>query len=108
MDNSDYPVSLIKHKIYEVISYKRAEETGLLRVIDESGEDYLHSAKRFMRVELFDYDREADVMYISLKKPENAVKTLPQKDGSLLRYNEEEILVGITFMNYEKKYIKRI
>jgi uncharacterized protein YuzE len=106
MDNSDYPVSLTKYKIYEVIPHIRAEETGMLRIIDESGEDYLHSAKRFIQIESFDYDKEADVMYISLEKPQNAVKTIPQDDGSLWRYNEEEVLVGITFMNYEKNILK--
>ena len=101
MDNSDYPVSLTNYKIYEVIPSSKAEKTGMLRIIDDSEEDYLHAAKRFIPIESFDYDKEADVMYVSFVKPQNAVKTLPQEDGSLWRYNEEGILVGITFMNYQ-------
>ncbi len=107
MDNYDYPVSLTKYRIYELISEKRLEETGMFRIIDDSGEDYLHSKKRFIHIESFDYDREADVMYVNLKKPQNAVETLPQENGILLRYDKDETIVGITFMNYEKNILKR-
>ncbi len=30
MDNTDFPVSLTKYKIYEVISSSKAEKTGML------------------------------------------------------------------------------
>ncbi|MBK8397094.1 MAG: DUF2283 domain-containing protein [Leptospiraceae bacterium] len=102
MDNSDYSVSLTKYKIYEVIPDKKAEEVGMIRSIDDSGEDYLHSGKRFIQIESFDYDQEADVMYVNIDKPQNSVKTMPTDDGSLWRYNEKGILVGITFINYKK------
>lgn len=36
------------HKIYRVISDEDAAHDGDLRVIDESGEDYLYSADRFI------------------------------------------------------------
>jgi hypothetical protein len=52
IDNSGMKASLEIRKIYEVINDKRAEKTGMLRVIDNSGEDYLHSAKRFIPVKL--------------------------------------------------------
>lgn len=52
IDNSDYLVSLELHKIYTVLPDERAAQDGYLRVIDESGEDYLYSAKRFVPVEL--------------------------------------------------------
>ena len=107
MDNSDYPVSLTKYKIYEVIPSSKTEKTGMLRIIDDSEEDYLHAAKRFIPIESFDYDKEADVLYVSFEKPQNAVRTLPKENGSLWRYNEDGILVGITFMNYEKKCIEK-
>jgi uncharacterized protein YuzE len=51
----------------------------------------------------FDFDKEADVMFVSFEKPQKATKTLPQDDGSLLRYNSKGKLVGITFMHYSKK-----
>lgn len=42
IDNSDYPASLELHKIYRVLPDPQAEGDGDLRVIDESGEDYLY------------------------------------------------------------------
>jgi len=50
IDNSGYPASLELHKIYSVLPDQRAAEDDYLRVIDESGEDYLYSAKRFLPV----------------------------------------------------------
>lgn len=41
-------------------------------------------------------------MYVNIDKPQNSVKTMPTDDGSLWRYNEKGILVGITFINYKK------
>jgi hypothetical protein len=52
IDNSGYPASLDLHKIYVVLPDERAAEDDFLRVVDESGEDYLYSAKRFVSVEL--------------------------------------------------------
>src|SRR5437016_607972 len=52
IDNSGYPASLELHKIYTVLPDERAAEDDFLRVVDESGEDYLYSAKRFVAVEL--------------------------------------------------------
>lgn len=39
--NDGYPVSLDIDKVYPVLSDPRGEEHGMLRVIDEMGEDYL-------------------------------------------------------------------
>src|SRR5204863_7160693 len=47
LNNAGYPVSLEAGKLYEVIPDAGAEEHGLIRVIDESGEDYGYSAERF-------------------------------------------------------------
>jgi hypothetical protein len=52
VDNSEYPASLELHKIYRVIPDKEAQKEGDLRVIDESGEDYLFPADYFVLVEL--------------------------------------------------------
>ena len=52
VDNSEYPASLDLHKVYAVLPDARAAEDDFLRVVDESGEDYLYSAKRFVLVEL--------------------------------------------------------
>jgi hypothetical protein len=52
VDNSEYPASLERWKIYRVLPDRDAERHGQLRVVDESGEDYLFSAAYFQLVEL--------------------------------------------------------
>jgi hypothetical protein len=39
-------------KVYPVLRDSRAETDGCLRVVDESGEDYLYAEKRFIVLEL--------------------------------------------------------
>lgn len=51
INNRGYPASLELHKIYQVVSDDAAEADGDIRVIDESGEDYLYSADRFVEIE---------------------------------------------------------
>jgi hypothetical protein len=48
IDNSGYEVSLERRKIYLSIPDARAEKLGQLRVIDESGEDYLYPKESFV------------------------------------------------------------
>ena len=52
VDNSDYSVSLTVRKIYRVIPDEMGEAVGMIRVIDETGEDYLFETDRFVPVEL--------------------------------------------------------
>ena len=47
VDNTDYPASLELHKIYRIVPDADAEADGDIRVVDESGEDYLYSEDRF-------------------------------------------------------------
>ena len=51
MDNSAYPASLELHKIYRVLDDQDAAREGDLRVIDESGEDYLYPGEWFVAIE---------------------------------------------------------
>jgi len=50
--NDDYPASLELRKLYVVLNDAFAAEHRMLRIIDESGEDYLYPASYFVRVEL--------------------------------------------------------
>ena len=59
IDNSDYPASLEKRKIYEVLSDSDAETIQHIRVIDESGEDYLYPASCFIDANLSKETRDA-------------------------------------------------
>jgi hypothetical protein len=50
--NEGYPASLELRKIYQVVADARAEKHGFIRVVDESGEDYLYPAEYFVAIEL--------------------------------------------------------
>jgi hypothetical protein len=50
--NDGYEASLERNKIYAVLPDEEAEREGDLRVIDESGEDYLFAADRFVAIEV--------------------------------------------------------
>ena len=52
VENEDYPASLEKRKIYEAIPDPDAVKNNQLRVIDESGEDYLYPEEYFIPVTL--------------------------------------------------------
>jgi hypothetical protein len=39
-------------KVYQILPDPKAAEVGCLRVIDESGEDYLYPTSRFVQVSL--------------------------------------------------------
>ncbi len=50
--NDDYPASLEKRKIYVQVPDMEAEKHHHIRVIDESGEDYLYPEDYFKAIEL--------------------------------------------------------
>jgi hypothetical protein len=52
LDNSDYEVSLERLKIYVALPDVKAERAGYLRIVDESGEDYLYPSLRFVAADL--------------------------------------------------------
>lgn len=54
VDNHGYEVSLEMRKLYEVVADSDAEKHGQIRVIDESGDDYLYPATAFNRINLPD------------------------------------------------------
>ncbi|HEY0784177.1 MAG TPA: hypothetical protein VGE98_17090 [Thermoanaerobaculia bacterium] len=52
VQNEGYPASLESRKIYRVLPDGAASARGYLRIVDESGEDYLYEAARFVPMEL--------------------------------------------------------
>ena len=52
IDNKGNESSLIMRKIYGIIPDSQAERDGFARLVDESGEDYLHHKSHFVFVEL--------------------------------------------------------
>ncbi len=49
-----------------------------------------------------DYDKEADVLYMSFRKPQRATKTIETDEDILIRKDGKEI-VGLTIMNASSK-----
>ena len=52
IDNKGYNFSLTLHKVYQVLPDAEAAEDGMIRIIDDTGEDYLFGEQRFVPVEL--------------------------------------------------------
>lgn len=52
LNNEGYSASLEVGKIYQVIDDEVASANGLIRIVDESGEDYAFSSNRFCPIEV--------------------------------------------------------
>ena len=52
INNKGYEASLERNKIYVVKPDSEAEKDGDIRIVDESGEDYLYPADWFVAVEV--------------------------------------------------------
>lgn len=52
IDNEDYSASLEKRKIYVALPDRAAEKYGLVRIIDESGNDHLYPKAFFQAITL--------------------------------------------------------
>jgi hypothetical protein len=52
VDNRGYKASLVVRRLYETLPDADAERRGLVRVIDESGEDYLFPQALFGAIEI--------------------------------------------------------
>ena len=50
IDNSSHPASPDLHKIYRVVDDDDDARDGDIRMVDESGEDYLYPATCFSRI----------------------------------------------------------
>ena len=51
----------------------------------------------------FDFDYEADVLYVSLERPQRATDTDILDDGVFLRLRDKKV-VGMTITNISKKF----
>jgi hypothetical protein len=52
ISNKDYPASLEVRKIYQVIPDANGDKYQMIRVVDESDEDYLYPSSYFIPIEL--------------------------------------------------------
>jgi len=70
IDNGGYPESLEVRKVYVVLPDERAAVNNYIRVIDETGEDYLYPAKYFVMVEVPEHAAEAMLSHETALHPE--------------------------------------
>ena len=49
-----------------------------------------------------DYDTEADVLYLSFRKPQGATDSIMESDGDIYHYRGKQ-LVGMTVLNASKR-----
>ena len=59
VQNDGYPASLELWKVYRMIPDQRAAKDQLVRIVDESGEDYLYDQSWFVPIKLPEAAKEA-------------------------------------------------
>jgi hypothetical protein len=64
--NEGYPASLELRKLYRVVPDARAARDGQIRIIDESGEDYLFPQEYFVPVSL---PRKVETALLRIAQP---------------------------------------
>ena len=84
-----------------------AKRTAAAQAIDEISGALPHLIRLPQGKAWIDYDEEADVLYVSLKRPQKATDTKFLADkGILLRYRDKE-LVGVTVLDASRPRKKR-
>ena len=72
------------------------------RVVVELLESLPHLLRLPSKQVWFDFDEEADVLYVSFERPQGATDSELTKDGVLMRYRGNQ-LVGVTILNARKR-----
>ncbi len=84
-----------------------AKRTAVAKTLDEISDAVPHLIRLPDRKAWIDYDDQADVLYISLKRPQRATETKFLADkGILLRYRAKD-LVGVTVLDASKPRKRR-
>jgi uncharacterized protein YuzE len=79
-----------------------AKRTAVAKTLDNITEAVPHLIRLPDRKAWIDYDEDADVLYISFKRPQKATDTKVLSDkGILLRYRNKD-LVGVTVLDASK------
>jgi uncharacterized protein YuzE len=84
-----------------------AKRTAVAKTLEDISEAVPHLIRFPEHKAWIDYDEEADVLYISLKRPQKATDTKFLNDkGILLRYRAKD-LVGVTVLDASKPRKRR-
>ena len=68
VDNADYEVSLTLGKVYPILPDAKAAKEDFVRIVDESGEDYLYHKSYFVFV---DFPGPVRKLILALSGPPN-------------------------------------
>jgi hypothetical protein len=66
IDDGGYPESLEVRKVYAVLTDERAAANNYIRVVDETGEDYLYPAKYFVPIQV--PPEAAKILHVGIKQ----------------------------------------
>jgi len=84
-----------------------AKRTAVAKTLEDTSDAVPHLIRLPDRKAWIDYDEQADVLYISLKRPQRATDTKFLADkGILLRYRAKD-LVGVTVLDASKSRKRR-
>ena len=72
------------------------------RTLAELAQLALHMAKLPVDKLWLDYDREADVLYVGFRRPQEATESEMLENGMLVRYRGDEV-VGVTVLEASKR-----
>ena len=80
-----------------------AKRTAVAKVVDEISGALPHLIRFTTGRAWIDYDQEADVLYVSLRRPQRATDTeFLEEKGILVRYRGKD-LVGVTILETSKR-----
>lgn len=85
VDNTDYGAALEVRKIYEVLPDPAAAARSYLRIVDESGQDYLYPRRMFLQVKVRPEGRSTLVKVLSFsrrKSSKSRKKGVRQRSGN--------------------------
>ena len=79
-----------------------AKQTLSEAILKELGQIAPFLARMPAQKLVVDYDREADVLYVSFRRPQKATDSELRDDGILVRYRGDEV-VGVTILEASKR-----
>jgi hypothetical protein len=106
INNQDYQASLEVRKIYRIMPDNRAAEHPFIRVVDESGEDYLYPVAYFVPIE-FPKALEAVWVHLSLANISVGAKHDRSQYGMITNNLSAVMLLQASKVRCTQQYLHR-
>ena len=81
VDNVEYEVDLILGKVYPILPDAKGAKDDFVRIVDESGEDYLYHKSHFIFV---DFPSPVRKVILGLTRPGNTPLQTDERRGSVV------------------------